>query len=80
MKQPLCQRLHLTEVCLEGFDEMTSLFRILGGPVPSMQAASNPAAVVVHETDSEGGDDFEELPSFCTPLHSTGRNSARLND
>ena len=42
--------------------------------------ASNPAAVVVVETDSEGGDDFEELPSFCRPLHSTGQNSARLND
>ena len=78
---PLCRASCIISqrFALKGFDEITSLFRMLDGPGPSVQADSNLTPVVI-ETDSEGGDDFEQLPSFRTPSRSTRGNSARLHD
>ena len=85
MKQPaLCAvlvALFISQrLAMKGFGDITSLLRMLDSPGPSVQADSNLTPVVVIETDSEGGDNFEQFPSFCISSHSTCGKSARLND
>ena len=57
---------------LRGFEELTSFFRMVEGPpTVASQSMATASQQVVIDTDS---DDFEDLPSFHAPQHSTPAN------